>query len=1184
MPDCPWDGSVSLGSAGALSNREAKSILERPGHSGRGVFLMSRTVGVVFAGCLLLPVLVGAQGAPLWRVGHFDGSSAEFSQEQPRAAVAYDAATSHADSDWYAYAPSAIPGQPVTPETAPRTIDFSLAAQPQRAYRLTISVIIEHSSVPDLAVTVNGHKGRFLLHPKLDDTMGDTMDAFFPAYSRAEVQCDFPGSWLRRGKNQVGLQPISPSEQGVPDAGLNYDAVQLETLLRLPAVTARAEPTIFYQDHGGHLEERVDVFVRTTQPLRSGRVSLRLGGHGFDGHLDPEEGFGEQRIRFLVPEFSSDTSAQIQLDLDGRKYGFDETLQPQKKWTLYLVPHVHLDIGYTDYQAKVAAIQARILDEAMDLAEKHPGFRFSTDGEWNLEQFLATRTPDEKRRIVQAIREQKIYIPAQSSNLLTGFPTAETLIRSLYPSADFSREHGTPYNYANITDVPSYSWSYASILAAAGIPYFAAGSNNDRAPVLLLGHLNQHSPFWWEGPDGGKVLMWYSRHYEQMQFLFGLPPHTETGEEILPLFLQMYEHPDYRASAAIIFGSQVENTDLFPQQAELAGQWNLAYAYPHIEYSGFHDAMEAVARQFGDHLQTIRGDGGPYWEDGIGSDARFAALERQNESRAPTAEKLATISTLVDPRLSVDRDALDAMWANMVLMDEHTWTSWNSVSDPESQEAVQQLRVKDSRATTAAGLRDALLRSSMASLAERINAGVNSLIVFNGLNWKRAGEVTIDLDRGWEVADTATGKAIPTVVLGEGPNYRRVEFRAEDVPAMGYKVYQLREASAPPVTPQPAMATTLETPFYRVELDPSTGSIRSLYDKQLGRELVNTASPWRLGQYLYVSGGDQEPNSILQYRTVSPKPVLDVHGAEHGRLISEEKTPWGWRVRMESSTMNTPALRTEIRLFNDQKKIELIEEIDKNPELKKEAVYFAFPFAMSRPEFQYEIQNGVVDPAKDMYPGAGREWFFVQHWVSVCQDGVSATVMPLDAPLVTLGDINRGAWPGNFAERPGTIFSYAMNNYWHTNYRAEQGGTFRFRYVITSAAQTDAPALSRMGWEEVTPLEEDQIRSQDKALDVPEPLPGNQSTFLSVDDPDVLVDTWKPAEDGKGTILRLIDLGGAPRTIAIETPLLALSSVMQTDAVERNGASVNLSGPHAFQIQIHPHQIVTLRLLGPAAP
>ncbi len=171
-------------------------------------------------------------------------------------------------------------------------------------------------------------------------------------------------------------------------------------------------------------------------------------------------------------------------------------------------------------------------------------------------------------------------IPAQYANLLTGIPTAETLIRSLYPSANFSRKYGTPFDYANITDVPSYSWSYASILASAGIPYLAAGSDNYRGPVLLQGRLNESSPMWWVGPDGKKVLLWYSRHYHQMRTLFGLPPVVSAGHDTLPLFLQMYETPKYHANATIIYGTQVENTDLFPQQAELVGKWNGALCVP----------------------------------------------------------------------------------------------------------------------------------------------------------------------------------------------------------------------------------------------------------------------------------------------------------------------------------------------------------------------------------------------------------------------------------------------------------------------------------------------------------------------------------------------------------------------------------------------------------------------------
>jgi hypothetical protein len=270
----------------------------------------------------------------------------------------------------------------------------------------------------------------------------------------------------------------------------------------------------------------------------------------------------------------------------------------------------------------------------------------------------------------------------------------------------------------------------------------------------------------------------------------------------------------------------------------------------------------------------------------------------------------------------------------------------------------------------------------------------------------------------------------------------------------------------------------------------------------------------------------------------------------------------------------------EIRLPDHEKKIEFVEDITKQKVLAKEAVYFAFPFAMDHPEFNFEIQNGIVNPAKDMYPGAGHEWFSVQHWVSVQQDGVSGTVMPLDAGLVTLGDIYRGQWPTQFTDRKGTIFSYAMNNSWNTNYEAGQGGATQLRYVVTSAPSTDPVALSRMGWEEAMPLECDEVTRQDKAVDSQRMLNGKQGRFLEIDDPNVVVEAWKPAEDGKGTILRLLDLGSAERTVTVRTPLLNFSSVVETDAVERDQHPLASEGSQAFSVAVHPHEIVTVRMLG----
>src|SRR5262249_28883813 len=156
----------------------------------------------------------------------------------------------------------------------------------------------------------------------------------------------------------------------------------------------------------------------------------------------------------------------------------------------------------------------------------------------------------------------------------------------------------------------------------------------------------------------------------------------------------------------------------------------------------------------------------------------------------------------------------------------------------------------------------------------------------------------------------------------EGNDFRRVEFAAQDVPAVGYKVYYVRRAQSPAPVSALAKTTTLESPYYRLELDPASGAVRSIVDKQLQKELVDENSPYRFGQYLYVSGGDHEPNSILQYRVVSPKPELQIHAAGQGQLLSVLRAPYGWVARLESSAENTPSIVSAIRLFDDEKKLE----------------------------------------------------------------------------------------------------------------------------------------------------------------------------------------------------------------------------------------------------------------------
>ena len=498
----------------------------------------------------------------------------------------------------------------------------------------------------------------------------------------------------------------------------------------------------------------------------------------------------------------------------------------------------------------------------------------------------------------------------------------------------------------------------------------------------------------------------------------------------------------------------------------------------------------------------------------------------------------------------------------MFLFDEHTWGAWQSISSPESEETVRQQTVKDAFATQAEQDLDYVLERGMAAISDYINDPKGTLVVFNTLNWQRSGLVETDLRTGSELVDLATEKTVPYQVISNlpaypadpgDPTFQRVRFLAQDVPAMGYRCYAIRQASARGKKEITVDASRIENKYYRVDLDPATGAVRSIFDKELGKELVNTASPYRFDQYLYVSGGDKPPYNRLIFGDAKlPAPELTIHGAQGGILLEVEHSPFGDVAKLQSSSINTPKVRTDVILFNSQKKIEFINHVEKQKVYTKEGVYFAFPFAADDPQIRYDLQDGVVDPTRDLLPGAAKEWFSAQHWIAVHQGGVTSVLVPADAELFALGDIVRGKWPMELDEHRGTVFSYVMNNYWHTNYAAAQGGDFTFRYVLTSGSNLDPGRLSRLGWEEMTPLETNEIIENDKEVSPQRPLDKAQASFLQVSQPNVVLVNWKNAEDGRGTILRFLEVAGQTGQVDIQIPILQIQAAWICNAMEEN--------------------------------
>ncbi len=991
---------------------------------------MTRTMAVLLF-LLFATTAVSAQMRTLWEIGKFDQSPSEF-PTAARDQVLYRVGTSDWAKDW-----------PSTQKAGSKyEIEFPLESAPRGSFVLNVSVFpYAISRIPALHIAANGHEGTFYL---------DLKASYGPLNARQPsetLSIEIPAGYLHKGSNSFILSCIGarPSETEPHEApGIRYDGLSLtnnpQTAKRNSAVSARVNPEIFYREKDGHLYEVVDAILQFAHPLPAGHAELKVSGNTSQTSFSATEDFGEKRLEFEVPEWTGTTRGRLEVTA-GRHFAFDMPLTAARKWTLFVVPHTHVDVGFTDNQGKVAEVQARELDRVIEMIHEHPTFKFTTDGSWNVEQFLDTRSKQQQDELLNLAREDKIGIPANYAELLTGYATLETLYRSLYYSKWLSRTYGVPFTFADITDVPTYSGAYPSVLASAGIKYWAAGPNADRAPTTALRSWKENSPFWWEGPDGKKVLFWYAHGYVELLSIFGgRPPQVAAGHDCLPFFLQPFSSASYKPDAILVYGSQEENVEVFPQTATVVSDWDREYAYPRMQYATFTDFFQYIDEHFGNDLPTYKGDMGPYWEDGAGTDAYFTAVDRQNQNRALSADILSTVSQGVNPGMHPPKAELDDAWRNIVLYSEHTWrNAGHSLALDDSEAMVKGFGVKDNHAVQAKYELDDLTQRSMAQLADQIHVPAGTFVVFNALSWKRDALMEADMPENNQLTDMATGQTVPVEILFKKSGFMHVRFLASDLPPVGYKCFKIGPVAASNSTElQEDKNPVIENQYYRITVDPKTGSIQSIFDKQLHRELVDERSPYNFGQYLYVTGGDGQTR-IVYSREGAPLAQLTIHLATEGEYLGSKKTPWGTSIRLRSSDVNTPKIDLEVLLFSDRKRIEFRYKVQKQYTPAKEGVYFAFPIAVSSPQFGYAIQQGWVDPAKDLLKGGSLEWFTVQHWMEASDSSMAVGIVPVDAPLASFGDINRGEWPAQFQPRSSTIFSYAMNNYWHTNTPPEQG-------------------------------------------------------------------------------------------------------------------------------------------------
>lgn len=1105
---------------------------------------------------------------------------------------------SEPERDW----PRIHPG-PLNAQTGYRelsaSVEFEASGSAGRWHVLELDAQEGSGPCPDLRVEVNGHRSLVIPVAVREDRQ-HAPNPPTPVAGVIHRELRIPPNVIADDRNRIVITTVAVEQfeplgrQQRPDVGSWFGSTLQWLRLALrrePAGAAAVPPTVtvamtpLYQRHmDGELCEIVQVLVQGLSDLSATRVEAELAGVSADvkgGDADCE--FGDLRLRFGVPEFSGPHTARVRVSAPELDIETTHECHPARKWTVHVLPHVHLDIGYTDAQAKVVELHSRNMDKALQILERAPDWEFSIDGTFIVQQYLRSRDDVRAERLMDALRSGRLSTNAMWALLLSGVAGLEDLYRSMYFAADLARRHGVPVTYANLTDVPSYSAAVPSVLSAAGIGAFLGIANHTRGGNVDSDELHLASPLRWRGPDGAEVLAFFADCYTQLRFVCADPPTIAGTAQGLTRFLERYERRDYLPDHIPLVGTHSDNEDLSHGYAGLADAWNAVYEWPRMQLSTFAHYLDAV-RPLRDRLPELAGDGGSYWEDGVGTQAAATAVTRRAQSLLPAAEAVSALVTGWNDGLRPDIATLDEAWQCVLIGSEHTWTSAHATTHPHAHQSSDQLDWKVARIHRGHRLALDETRRALSQLAERIDtSNVPAVLVVNPTSWSRAATIEVELPADRIVVDES-GAPLAADTGPDIDGLRRTRLRLPELPAFGYRLLPVSTADSPP-TPldDPAAPAAFDTPHYRVTLDGATGAIVQLEHRADGRRTLDESKGWALGDVLYASGGGSaqgrgvgaEVSSIHDYDPALPAADISIEAAALTRPTLR-RTPWGHVVERVGSGPTMASIRQRIEFFDDSDRIELTVEIDKQPTLAKEAVYVAFPFDIDSPTLHYDRQQGWITPATDHQIGACNEWLTIQNAIVV--DGGSHAIewAAADAPLFTMSDVVRGTWARRYVDRDATVLSWVMNNYWWTNTPAQQGGPVRLRYAFRPARGFDPAAAGRFGRDLRSGVLVSDLLNTDRCDDEPRPWP-MADTLWPLDVPANVIVSAFAGRTGAGVTVRAQEIGGQATQLRLPHPHPRDSAwAAAATATETEQARIPLDADDSITLSLRPYEVRTV--------
>jgi alpha-mannosidase len=925
------------------------------------------------------------------------------------------------------------------------------------------------------------------------------------------------------------------------------DAIVLKAARGLPFISVREGRS--YQSAELSLENSGD---STTVTIKvKGAPDLALG-----------VGKGSRQLEIFVPEVKKAGEVGFVLENGGKTVSTGKVdLAPVRKMTIYILPHSHNDLGYTEIQTNVERKQMNNLLQGMAYARQTNNYPAGARFIWNLEGIYAAdlflhRMNDRQRQdFIAAVKDGGVALNGMYVNTLTGLCRPEELLQLFRRGDEVAAECGVKVESAMISDVPGYTWGTVAAMAQAGIKYFSVAPNYfDRIGDIL--QQAEDKPFYWVSPSGKeRVLVWIP--WKGYALSHGMP------EGLTKKFVDEYvaeltkKNFNYDISY-IRWSGHGDNAVPDPTISEFVKDWNSTYAWPKFIISSTTTAFSAFEAKYGSQLPQEKGDWTGYWEDGAASSAFETAENRASSSRLSQAEALWTMRG--GAGFPVDRDREG--WKNVILYSEHTWGADVSVTRPLSQKTMEQWIIKKSYATLADSISLELLNGALPGAA----GSVNGVDIYNTNSWARTGLVLLskELSAAGDVVKDAGGKLLSSQRLSNG----ELAFVSSEIPPFAAKRYFVSGGSASGGSAVQADNHSLDNGILHVGVDATTGAITSLKNHSIDNEFVDTDSSGGLNDYLFLLG-----NKLSDLQRNGP---VTITVREKGPVLAE--------LRIESNAPGVAKLVRYIRLVNGFDFVEMTNVLDKLPaELDphpgdypwanlhgKESLNFGFPFHVKNGDMRLDIPMAIMQPEKDQIPGSCKNWLEVGNWADVSNNDYGVTWVTLDAPLVEVGGITATLLGGQshpevwrkHIEPTQKLYSWALNNHWETNYRAYQDGIITFRYALQPHKAFDAAASTKLSTGLAQPL-------------IVSPASGELAAGprLKLSSEKIVVLVLKPSTDGKAWMVTLFNPGDQPQSTTLSWGLAgAVGAAHYSNTAEEAQAAVD------GQITLAGQDVVTIRV------